>query len=175
MEHFNSSLCLREINNTQNFIPSFCHEKYPQGKQACRNEDNLDIVNKINHRRYGYTGGFVLAFEYTMMNQMKLRISQENGTKRDLERQAALRQLIYTFFPNSVIQTLQKSICVIGFSVFNSAPQCFTVPLEQEKSSWPPPIHQIKFPKWHLCLADYMLFFFDCTRVSLRNLTPSSG
>lgn len=106
---------------------------------------------------------------------MQIRISQGNGTKGDLERQAVLTQLIYTFPPNGVIQTLQKSMRVIGFGYFNSAPQCFTVPLEQEKSSFPPPIHQIKFPKWHLCLADYTLFFFNCTSVSLRNLTPSSG
>jgi len=150
-------------------------QKSPQGKQAYRNEHNLDIVNKINHRRYGYIGFFVCAFEYTSMNQMKIRISQENGTKGDLERQAACRQRIYTFSPNGVIHTLQKSMCVIGFSGFNSAPQCFTVPLQQEKSSFPPPRHQTKFPKWHLCLADYTLFFFNCTCVSLRNLTPSSG
>lgn len=102
-------------------------------------------------------------------------MSQGNGIKGNHEGHAALTQLIHTLPPNSVIQTLQKLMCVIGFSGFNSAPQCFTVPLEQERFNLPPPIHQIKFPKWHLCLADYTLFFFNCTHESLRNLTPSSG
>lgn len=37
---------------------------------------------------------------------MKIKISQENGTEGDLETQATFRQLIYTFPPNSAIQTL---------------------------------------------------------------------